>query len=149
MNELVAALQNLLGNAYVMYYKAHAYHWNVEGLHFSQYHDFFGELYEDVYNSVDPIAENLRKIDVYAPVSLLVNIQAASIVEDTVKPVLITEMLQNLLTANTTILESLNRVFSYAQLNNLQGLCNFIADRIDTHKKHEWQLKASLKTIGN
>jgi starvation-inducible DNA-binding protein len=149
MNDLTAALQNLLGNAYVMYYKTHTYHWNVEGLHFSQYHDFFAELYEDIYDSVDPIAENLRKIDVYAPVSLLANLQASTIAEDTVKPVLITEMLQNLLTANTTVLESLNKVFSYAQLYNLQGLGNFIADRIDSHKKHEWQLKASLKTIGN
>jgi starvation-inducible DNA-binding protein len=147
MNELVAALQNLMGNAYVMYYKAHTYHWNVEGIQFSQYHDFFGDLYEDVYGSIDIIAENMRQLDVYAPVSIFANIQSSTIAEDTTKPNTLQEMLQNLLTANSTVLDSLNRAFSYAQLNNLQGLCDFIASRIDTHKKHEWQLKASLKAV--
>ena len=147
MNEVTAALQKLMGNAYVMYYKAHAYHWNVEGLQFSQYHDFFGELYEDVYGSIDTIAENMRQLDVYAPVSLFANIQSSTIAEDTDKPNTLQEMLENLIKANSIVLDSLNRAFSYAQLNNLQGLCNFIADRIDSHKKHEWQLKASLKAV--
>ena len=93
MNEVTAALQKLMGNAYVMYYKAHAYHWNVEGLQFSQYHDFFGELYEDVYGSIDTIAENMRQLDVYAPVSLFANIQSSTIAEDTDKPNTLQEML--------------------------------------------------------
>ena len=142
---LVAALQNLLGNEYLMYYKAHSYHWNVEGYTFSQDHEFFGELYEDVYDAIDPTAENMRQLDVYAPISLVAAISAANLVEDTVKPADCTQMLQNLLEANNVVLDSLNKVFSLAQLNNLQGLCNFIADRIDTHQKHGWQLRASLK----
>ena len=142
---LVAALQNLLGNEYLMYYKAHTYHWNVEGIEFSQYHEFFGELYEDVYGAVDPTAENIRQLDVYAPVSLASAINPANLTEDAAKPSTVTEMLQNLLDANNIVLDSLNKVFSLAQLNNMQGLCNFIADRIDTHQKHGWQLRASLK----
>jgi starvation-inducible DNA-binding protein len=70
MNELTTAIKVLLANATVMYYKAHQFHWNIEGAEFTQYHEFFGDLYTDVYNSVDPIAELLRKLDDYAPVSL-------------------------------------------------------------------------------
>jgi starvation-inducible DNA-binding protein len=89
---LVAALQNLLGNEYLMYYKAHTYHWNVEGIEFSQYHEFFGELYEDVYGAVDPTAENIRQLDVYAPVSLASAINPANLTEDAAKPSTVTEI---------------------------------------------------------
>ena len=147
MNELTAALQALLGNTYVLYFKTHSYHWNVEGMNFPQYHDFFGELYNEVYGSIDDVAENLRKLDVYAPVSLAEVIAAASIDEDLAKPAGITEMLQNTLAANGAVLDSLNKVFSYAELNNLQGLADFVAGRIDTHQKHAWQLRASLKAV--
>jgi DNA-binding ferritin-like protein len=54
-------------------------------------------------------------------------------------------MLTATLAANEQVLFSLNKVFSLAQKNNKQGLCNFIADRIDTHEKHGWQIRASLK----
>ena len=147
MNELTQALQALLGNTYVMYFKTHSYHWNVEGMNFPQYHDFFGDLYNEVYGSIDDVAENLRKIDVYAPVSLAEVIAASSIGEDLPKPAGITEMLQNTLAANGAVLDSLNKVFSYATLNNLQGLADFVAGRIDTHQKHGWQLRASLKAV--
>ena len=70
MDELKTSIKVLLANATVMYYKAHQFHWNVEGSDFTQYHEFFGDLYTDVYDSIDPIAENLRKLDEYAPVSL-------------------------------------------------------------------------------
>ena len=147
MNELLSSLQALLGNTYVMYFKTHSYHWNVEGINFPQYHDFFGDLYDDVYGSIDNIAENIRKLDAYAPISLADVISKATIAEDVTKPLSVTEMLQNTLTVNTYMIDSLNIVFSYAQLNNKQGLCNFIADRLDTHEKHEWQLKAALKAV--
>jgi len=45
MNEIQAALRVVLANTFVMYFKTHSYHWNVEGVLFSLYHDFFGDLY--------------------------------------------------------------------------------------------------------
>lgn len=147
MNELIASLQALLGNTYVMYFKTHSYHWNVEGINFPQYHDFFGDLYEDVYGTVDDVAENIRKLDVYAPISFTELLGKATLLEDVTKPLGITEMLQNTLAANDTVLGSLNMVFSYAQLNNKQGLADYVAGRIDTHEKHGWQLRAALKAV--
>ena len=70
MDELRTAIKVLLANTTVMYYKAHQFHWNVEGIEFTQYHEFFEDIYTDVYGSIDPIAELLRKLDDYTPVSL-------------------------------------------------------------------------------
>ena len=52
MNELQAALKIALANTFVSYFKAHSYHWNVEGIDFSQYHSFFGDFYEDMHLSL-------------------------------------------------------------------------------------------------
>ena len=148
MDELKTAIKVLLANATVMYYKTHQFHWNIEGVEFTQYHEFFGDLYSDVYGSIDIIAENLRKLDEYAPVSLDELFKYKTLKEETTRVTLLAEILPKLLEANTEVLASLNKVFSIAQKNNKQGLCNFIADRIDTHEKHGWFLRASAKKVG-
>ena len=53
--ELQETLKEVLANKFVMYFKAQSYHWNVEGIHFSQLHDFFGDIYAEVYASVDSV----------------------------------------------------------------------------------------------
>jgi len=148
MDELKTAIKVLLANATVMYYKTHQFHWNVEGIEFTQYHEFFGDLYIDVYNSTDPIAELLRKLDEYAPVSLDELFKFKTLQEETDRKILLSDILASLLAANEEVLASLNKVFAVATKQNQQGICNFIADRIDTHQKHGWFLRASAKKIG-
>jgi len=148
MNELTTAIKVLLANATVMYYKAHQFHWNIEGIEFTQYHDFLGDLYTDVYNSVDPIAELLRKLDDYAPVSIDDLYKYKTLEEETTRVVLISDILASLLKANEEVLASLNKVFALAVAANKQGMADFIAGRIDAHDKHGWFLRASAKKIG-
>jgi starvation-inducible DNA-binding protein len=145
MNELAASLRTAGANAFLMYFKAHSYHWNVEGIEFNQFHDFFGDLYEDIYDSVDPTMENLRKIDQYAPASLMELYNYKTISEDVTRPATLDEMLANLLSANNAMIDSLNKVFETATAAKEQGIANFAADRLDAHKKHGWQIRASLK----
>ena len=148
MNELTTAIKVLLANATVMYYKAHQFHWNIEGIEFTQYHDFLGDLYTDVYNSVDPIAELLRKLDEYAPVSIDDLYKYKTIEEESTRVVLISDILASLLKANEEVLATLNKVFALASAANKQGMADFIAGRIDAHDKHSWFLRASAKKIG-
>lgn len=148
MDELKTAIKVLLANQTVMYYKAHQFHWNVEGAEFTQFHEFFGDIYTDVYNSVDPTAELLRKLDEYAPISLDELFKYKTLQEETTRVVLLVDILASLIKANDEVLISLNKVFTVANSNKQQGICNFIADRIDTHQKHGWFLKASAKKVG-
>ena len=148
MEELIAATRVALANTFIMYFKTHAFHWNIEGIEFNQYHDFFGDIYEDVYGAVDPLAENIRKLDAYAPISLMQMYNYKTLEEESTQVILISDMLTALQSANDKVIESLNKVFELATANKEQGLANFAADRIDSHKKHGWQIRASLKKIG-
>lgn len=148
MNELITAVRLALGNTFFMYYKTHAYHWNIEGVEFSQYHDFFQGIYEDLYGAVDPTSENLRKLDAYAPISIMELYNYKTIQEDSAMPILLVDMLNNLLVANTETYNAFSKVFDLATTAKEQGLANFAADRMDAHRKHGWMLRASLKKIG-
>lgn len=148
MEELNLSLKITLANKFLMYYKAHAYHWNVEGMFFPMFHDFFGKIYEEVYGSIDATAEELRAIGDYAPISLEQLYLYASIKEDVVAPKDTKEMLQNLQMTNQEVLSSLNKLFELATETKEQGLADFAAGRIDAHKKHAWMIKSSLKSLG-
>ena len=147
MDELIASTKVALANTFIMYFKTHSFHWNIEGIEFPQYHEFFQDIYEDVYGAVDPLAENLRKLQAYAPISLMQMYNYKTIEEESSQVVLLAEMLSSLQSANDKVIESLNKVFDLATAQKEQGLANFVADRIDNHKKHGWMIRASLKKI--
>lgn len=145
MDKLKLIAQMVLGNTFVMYFKAHSYHWNVEGANFGEMHDFFGELYGELHAAIDVIAEEIRAMDEYAPISIMELYNTKTIKEDTEKPADAKAMLANLQDANEKVIESLNRLFESASKNNQQGLADFAAGRIDIHKKHGWMIRSYLK----
>jgi starvation-inducible DNA-binding protein len=148
MNELTAAMRIVLANTFVMYFKAHSYHWNTEGIEFSQYHEFFGDLYNELFAAADPIAEEIRALDVYAPISLIEMYNYKTIEEDTTRTILLSDMLSKLQESNNIVLESLNKAYDSANESKELGLANFLQDRMNIHKKHGWMLRASAKNIG-
>lgn len=144
MNELQAALRIVLGNTFVMYFKAHSYHWNVTGKYFPMYHEFFGDLYEELHGAVDPIAEEIRALNGFAPFSLTDLYMYKTLPEENEVVTKCEIMITSLLQANQMLLESLNKVFELASAQNEQGLADFISGRIDAHKKHGWMLLTML-----
>ena len=54
-------------------------------------------------------------------------------------------MIEELLANNMQMIDLLNQTFAAAEQENQQGIANFIAERIDAHGKHGWQLKSFLK----
>jgi DNA-binding ferritin-like protein len=46
---------------------------------------------------------------------------------------------------NAKMIELLNHCFASASQENKQGIANFIAERLDAHEKHQWQLRSILK----
>jgi starvation-inducible DNA-binding protein len=144
MDELKQALKQAFANSFAFYLKAHYFHWNVEGMLFSQFHDFFGTIYQEVYASIDPFAENIRKIDSYAPGSFSRLSQLAEINdEERIPPA--KNMLEILLQDNDIVLESIKTAYDAAESVGAVGLSDFLAGRQDAHLKHAWMLRATLK----
>lgn len=141
---LVDELKRVQADTFAMANKAQYYHWNVEGSNFPQYHDFFGDLYAELYTAVDGLAEHVRQLDAYAPAAHRMLMELTKIQDDNTVPA-DTEMFNRLLTDNDTVLEGLLLCYMTAEENKEIALANFLQDRIEAHTKHRWMLKATTK----
>jgi starvation-inducible DNA-binding protein len=144
MDTLQEIMKKVLADTFALYLKAHNYHWNVEGSNFPQYHEFFGNLYEELHVAVDPIAEQIRSLDTYAPGSFTRFMELSEIEDETSVPAGV-EMARRLMTDNERVLATLNVAFKLAEQFDKQGLADFLAGRIDTHSKHAWMLRSITK----
>jgi starvation-inducible DNA-binding protein len=144
MEQLIAALKELLADTVALKFKAHGYHWNVEGDDFPQAHKFFLKIYNDYDGAIDPFAENLRKLNTYAPFKLSRFVELSTVSESDVTSDF-EDMALDLLKSNDAVLAKLKDVFDIASNAREQGIANFIAERIDMHSFWHWQLSAVVK----
>jgi starvation-inducible DNA-binding protein len=144
MDELVQAMKKALADTFAFYLKAHGFHWNVEGRTFVQDHELFSRIYSEVYGSIDQFAEEIRAMDAYAPASFARFSELTSI-EDEIKILNAQGMIEKLLADNSTVMASVEQAYELAEAAHNHGLSNFLAERLDNHAKHAWQLKATLK----
>ncbi len=142
---LADTLRKLLADVFTYYFKAHSYHWNIEGPDFVQYHEFLKELYTDAHNSVDSIAELIRTLNVYAPPSLARLMSYGSAVDENETIPDAKTMLVNLRSDNDRLLALLYQTYDEAEKDANFGIANHIQDRIEKHEKHAWMLRSITK----
>jgi starvation-inducible DNA-binding protein len=138
------ALKTAFASSYSFVLKAQNFHWNVEGPLFVQLHELFGNIYEEVYGSIDTFAEELRALQVYTPASLQ-KFSMLSLVQDENEIKDFQSMLRELLTDSEKMAQLYKVVFDMAKANGDHGLADFFAGRQDAHKKHSWMLRSCLK----
>ena len=56
------ALNGLVADAFALYIKTKNFHWHVSGRHFRDYHLLLDEQADQIFASIDPLAERVRKI---------------------------------------------------------------------------------------
>lgn len=141
MENLIEEMKKLLASSFSLYLKAHNYHWNVTGPNFGQYHDFFGELYEEIHASIDTTAEEIRKLGDFAPGSLSRYSELTVIPDETTIPET-SVMFRRLAADNDAVIGVLYTAKSMAEEQNKVGTVDYLEGRISIHEKHAWMLKA-------
>lgn len=144
MEELQKTAKIVFASEFSFYLKAHNFHWNVEGPDFLQYHDLFGKIYEEVYDSIDDFAEKIRSLGTYMPGSYT-RFSVLSKIEDETDILAKDQMVAELTADNEKMLKLLKILFDLSEQNHEHGFSDFIAGRMDAHRKHGWMLKASMK----
>lgn len=140
--DIVEQTKEVLANTFVLYMKAHSYHWNVIGPDFPQLHKFFGKLYEELHEAVDVLAEQIRQLDSFAPATLERMVELSTIEEDEMIPSA-NKMITNLIAANEKAIESLRDCYDMAEELKMYAHSNILQDRLSAHLKHQWMLKAA------
>lgn len=143
MEQLILQLKVLQATAFSLYLKAHNYHWNVTGPNFSEYHEFFGSFYNDVWASVDSYAEHARTLDTFVPGSLS-RFSELTKIQDEVNIPPPNAMFARLFADNEIFLMELNKAHAMAETDNKRGIVNFLEGQIDFHEKMHWMLKSFI-----
>lgn len=142
---LVDNLKTLLATQYAFVIKAQFFHWNVEGPDFAQLHEFFGNIYEEVYeNSIDQTAEFIRILDDYTPGSFE-RFGELSQIAGQLRVPRARLMIEELFDDAEGLINLLNQTFDAAESENQQGIMDFLASRIDAMGKHRWMLRSFLR----
>ena len=139
--QLINEMKRLLANTFALYLKSHNYHWNVTGPNFAQYHEFLGDLYSEVFGSVDSTAEEIRKLGAFAPGSLGRFGELADIEDETMIPDAAI-MFARLARDNDIVIKNLYIAREVAEGMGAFGTVNYLEGRIDAHEKHAWMLKS-------
>jgi starvation-inducible DNA-binding protein len=144
MDELIEQMKVVLASAFALYLKTHYFHWNVEGPNFPQYHKFLEKIYEDIHDSVDAHAEQIRTMGAYAPGSFT-RFTSLSKVEDELNIPEAMTMMKILQADNLRLIVELKKANKLAERENAVGTANFLQDRVDKHYKYDWMFKSIIK----
>ena len=137
-------LKVLQATSFSYYVKAHQFHWCVEGPDFPQYHKFLGKLYEDIYETIDVIAEYIRSLDSYTPGSLTRYMELTQI-QDQIKIPRAELMFEELMQDTDILLQCIMTSFMSATQENQQGIANFLSERQSVMQKHQWMMRSILR----
>jgi len=144
MEELIQSAKVVLANHYAFYLKAQNYHWNVTGPDFSQYHKLFGNIYDEVGGAIDPLAEEIRTMDAYAPGSFARFAELSELEDEvTIPPPM--EMFRRLYNDISIVQSSIKRCYELAEQAGNHGYSNVLAERQDAFNKHAWMIRSTLK----
>jgi starvation-inducible DNA-binding protein len=141
MEQLIEQMKVILGTNFGLYFKAHTFHWNVEGPDFAQYHGFLGDFYDAVFDQTDSIAEHIRALNSYAPTTLA-RMMELSKVQDIVAIPSPLIMMSELAQDNDKYIMELRTGIALADAADEPAVGNFLQDILDAHQKHGWMLKS-------
>lgn len=138
---IAEGLTNVLADTYMLIYKTHAYHWNVEGPLFYSIHNLTEGQYEDMFAAADKLAERIRAVGQMAPMSLK-DIIGLSAVEDSPEKVSAGEMCRALSDDHERIAHRLHALVKLAGGHNDPVTEDLATERSAFHEHAAWMLKA-------
>lgn len=134
------AVNGLIGDAFALYVKTKNFHWHLASSHFRDYHLLFDEHAEQILESIDPMAERIRRIGGTTVRSISHISQLQSIQDDNRDFVPAEEMIQALLTDNLQIAKKMRDAMELAEEKRDHPTSNLLQEILDVTEKRIWFL---------
>ena len=142
MKNLEEAIKVSTASIFHMGLLTHTAHFNVIGPRFYELHLLLERIYKDIESSFDDFGEQIRALDIMAPINLR-EYMALSILDDDTIIGNANELIHGLLINNDKVIDLLTQTNALA--TNHLGLQNFLQGRIMEHEKHGWMLRATIQ----
>ncbi len=142
--DIAEKLQVLLADTYNLYFKTHAYHWNVTGPRFQPLHDIFEQQYNELWTATDEIAERIRSLGFNAPIGWSDIEKRTTITEDNGVPGADT-MIANLVKGHEALSRTAKTLVDAADKAGDTATDDLVSPRVSYHEKTAWMLRALLE----
>ena len=142
--QIADGLAHLLADTYTLYLKTHNFHWNVTGPMSNALHNMFMVQYNELWLSLDEIAERIRALDQFAPGSGSQYAKLSSIKEETGVPDW-KAMVAQLVSGHETCARTAREAFKRADEANDQPTADLATTRMQAHEKTAWMLRSLLQ----
>lgn len=137
-------LARVLADTTILYLKARNYHWNVVGPYFVQLHKFFEEIYKDLEEGADTIAERIRALGFNAPASFAEYVSISAIKEETNSPEAL-DMVRQLALDHELLIRRSKDVMDIADSVSDAASSDLMVERIRSLSKQAWMLRSHLE----
>lgn len=140
--DMVDVLRLIMADTFTLYFKTHAYHWNVEGPYFDSLHKMFGDQYTEMWEALDDLAERVRALGAYAPLNVTDMMKSANLTETT-KCLKAMDMVKDLAKDHETLSKHLAVAIEKASEVGDEVTADMLIGRQTIHDKTAWMLRAT------
>lgn len=138
------SLKHSLANSYALYIKCQNFHWNVVGENFTAHHEFFENLYKDLADAIDEIAERIRALDEMVPGTLEYYAKHKTI-SDSAENLTATQMLEALRSDHIELVKTLSSCLKTSEEQGDAVTADLMVRRLHTHEKNAWMINSMLE----
>src|SRR5712692_1924085 len=137
---IAEAVNPLIADAFALYVKTKNYHWHLYGSHFRDYHLLFDEQADSIFESIDIMAERVRKVGATTIRSISHVSQLQTIRDDEGSVLSADEMVSHLLEDNAHMAKMIRNAISLCDNNRDSATSNALQEILDKTERRVWFL---------
>lgn len=137
---ITEAVNPLIADAFALYVKTKNFHWHLYGSHFRDFHLLFDEHADQIFDSIDIMAERVRRIGGTTVRSIGHISQLQTIDDDNDDLVEPGEMITRLLSDETHIAKMIRTAIDVCDHNHDSATSNQLQDILDKTERRKWFL---------
>ena len=137
---VVACLNGLVADAFALYLKTKNFHWHMSGPHFRDFHLMLDEQADQIFATIDPLAERVRKIGGKTVRSVGHIGKLQSLKDDDREFVPPLEMLRELLDDNRRVASAMRKAHELCDDNRDVATASLLEIYLDETERRVWFL---------
>jgi len=146
---ITEAVNPLVADAFTLYVKTKNFHWHLYGSHFRDFHLLFDEHADQIFDSIDVMAERVRRIGGTTIRSISHIAQLQTIEDDNDDLVPAGEMIRRLLDDESHTANKIRAAIDVCDKNHDSATSNQLQDILDKTERRKWFLFEISKGVRN
>ena len=141
------ALNGLVADAFALYLKTKNFHWHVSGPHFRDYHLMLDEQADQIFASIDPLAERVRKLGERTILGISHIADLTTIKDNVERFVPPTAMLKILVADNKAMAARMRKTHTICDDNDDPASASLLEIYIDETERRTWFLFEASRAV--